>query len=112
MSARRFVIIGNESLLVHCGEALRRAGHGVDAIVTTSPEIGAWAAGTGSRVLPGLAAFREATDLPPFDVLLSVGNLELIPGDVIARARVAEARGRLLAEGERADRGAACAHVV
>jgi natural product biosynthesis luciferase-like monooxygenase protein len=89
MSAKRFVIIGNESLLVHCGEALRRAGHGIDAIVTTSPEIGAWAAGSGSRVLPGLAAFREAADLPPFDVLLSVGNLELIPADVIARARLA-----------------------
>ena len=76
MSTKSFVIIGNESLLVHCGEALRRAGHTILAIVTGSPEIGAWATSSGLRVLSGSPALREATDLRSFDVLLSVGNLE------------------------------------
>ncbi|MFL5506039.1 MAG: MupA/Atu3671 family FMN-dependent luciferase-like monooxygenase, partial [Gemmatimonadales bacterium] len=89
MSTKSFVIIGNESLLVHCGEALRRAGHTILAIVTGSPEIGAWATSSGLRVLSGSPALREATDLRSFDVLLSVGNLELIPRDLLERARLA-----------------------
>jgi methionyl-tRNA formyltransferase len=89
MSTKSFVIIGNESLLVHCGEALRRAGHTILAIVTGSPEIGAWATSSGLRVLSGSPALREAADLQSFDVLLSVGNLELIPRDLLERARLA-----------------------
>jgi natural product biosynthesis luciferase-like monooxygenase protein len=89
MSAKSFVIIGNESLLVHCGEALRRAGHTILAVVTNSPEIGAWAMAAALRVVPGTSALREASDLSSFDVLLSVGNLELIPRDLLSRARVA-----------------------
>jgi len=89
MAAKSFVIIGNESLLVHCGEALRRAGHTLAAAVSRSPEIAAWAAGANVRVLSSIAALRDATDLPPIDVLLSVGNLELLDGRTLARARLA-----------------------
>jgi len=89
MAAKSFVIIGNESLLVHCGEALRRAGHRVDAVVTRAPEIAAWAATANVRVLGSVAAFRDATDLLPPDVLLSVGNLELLPSEILRRARLA-----------------------
>ncbi|HEX5631662.1 MAG TPA: AMP-binding protein, partial [Gemmatimonadales bacterium] len=88
MASATHLLIGGESLLVHCGEALRRAGHGIVGVVTASPDVTSWATGAGLRVLPTIAALEAATELE-FDVLLSVGNLEMVPAAQLARARLA-----------------------
>ena len=87
MPPRSHVLIGNESLLVHCGDALLDAGHSVAAVVSETPEIVAWAE---SRRLPGLSTVRalaEAADLR-YDFVLSIGNLDIIPAAVLRRATV------------------------
>ncbi|WP_108484036.1 MupA/Atu3671 family FMN-dependent luciferase-like monooxygenase [Oceaniglobus ichthyenteri] len=76
------VLIGNESLLIGCGDMLLERGHRISAVVSRDPDIAAWA---NKKGLP-LAA--RAVDLPDvaFDWLLSIANLSVIPDAVIARA--------------------------
>jgi natural product biosynthesis luciferase-like monooxygenase protein len=82
------LLIGDESLTVHCGETLTSRGHEVRAVVTASAEVSAWAARHGLPVIePGRLA--EAVEgLEPFDYLLSAANLRMIPSEVLERARV------------------------
>lgn len=77
------VVIGNESLLVQCAGKLHAAGHRIEAVVTRNPEIGKWASDQGIAVVspgPGLAERLSQ----PFDYLLSISNLDIIPADVLA----------------------------
>ncbi len=77
------VVIGNESLLVQCAGKLQAAGHRIEAVVTRNPEIGKWATDQGIQVVapgPGLAERLSQ----PFDYLLSISNLDIIPADVLA----------------------------
>ena len=77
------VVIGNESLLVQCAGKLHAAGHRIEAVVTRNPEIGKWASDLGIPVVapgPGLAERLSQ----PFDYLLSISNLDIIPADVLA----------------------------
>ncbi|ANT60177.1 peptide synthetase [Salipiger sp. CCB-MM3] len=77
------VVIGNESLLVHCGAKLLQAGHEIKAVVTRNPEITAWAQAAGlATVAPG--AGLEARLPRGFDYLLSISNLDIIPAAVLA----------------------------
>lgn len=68
MSPFSCVLIGNESLLVQCGEILRERRHVIRAVVTRNPEIRAWAEVNGLPAEapgPDLAARLE----PGFDWL-------------------------------------------
>ncbi len=80
----RFVLLGSESLLIQCAEGLIQRGHGVAAIVTARAPLRRWAAGKGIRVLKDAAALREASDLRPFDYLVSVTNLAVLRDDILA----------------------------
>ena len=80
----RFVLVGSESLLIQCAEGLMQRGHALAAIVTTRTSLRRWAAGKGVRVLRDAAALREATDLRPFDYLVSVTNLSVLADDILA----------------------------
>ncbi len=77
------VVMGNESLLVQCAEMALARGNSVAAVVTRNAEVRGWAEGRGLRVeTPGKDL---ATRLPGgFDYLLSIANLSIIPGDVLA----------------------------
>jgi natural product biosynthesis luciferase-like monooxygenase protein len=83
-SSQRFVLVGNESLLIQCAERLRERGCAVAAVVTSRSALRRWAAGQGVRVLRDVAALREARDLQPFDYLVSVTNLSVLGADVLA----------------------------
>ena len=85
MPSRSHVLIGNESLLVHCGSALLDAGHSVACVVSKSPEIVAWAE---SRQLPLLGTMRELAEAAElrYDFVLSIGNLDIVPPTVLRRA--------------------------
>ncbi|WP_084513974.1 MupA/Atu3671 family FMN-dependent luciferase-like monooxygenase, partial [Salipiger mucosus] len=77
------VVIGNESLLVQCGERLLAAGHAIRAVVTRNADVAAWATGRG------LAVVAPGTDLAArlpqaFDWLLSIANLDMIPREVLS----------------------------
>ncbi len=83
-SSQRFVLVGNESLLIQCAERLRERGCTVVAVVTSRPAVRRWAAGQGVRVLRDVAALRDAHDLRPFDYLISVTNLSVLGPDILA----------------------------
>ncbi|WP_425071651.1 MupA/Atu3671 family FMN-dependent luciferase-like monooxygenase [Sagittula sp. S175] len=84
MSTFDCVLIGNESLLVQCGEMVLTKGHRVRAVVTHSADVRAWAEGRGLRVEGYGDGLAER--LGVFDWLLSIANLEIIPTDVLACA--------------------------
>ncbi|TLP67332.1 LLM class flavin-dependent oxidoreductase [Parasedimentitalea maritima] len=81
MSHFSCVVIGNESLLIGCADALLRGGHDVHAVVSTDPDICAWATDKG------LTQYAKAADLSGnFDWLFSIANLTLIPDAVLNMA--------------------------
>ncbi|GGG78392.1 hypothetical protein GCM10011415_29220 [Salipiger pallidus] len=77
------VLIGNESLLVQCGEKLIAAGHPIRAVVTRNEGIATWAEGYGLLVIaPGKGLAERLSGLK-FDWLLSIANLDIIPAAVL-----------------------------
>ena len=84
MSHFSSVIIGNESLVIQCGEILLENGHDVRAVVTRNADVRAWAEGRDLTVVaagPGLADRLAGQE---FDWLLSIANLDIIPQAVLA----------------------------
>jgi len=86
LPSRSHVLIGSESLLVHCGSALLDAGHSIVAVVSETPEIAAWA--DGNQLRTATLTELEADTTLAFDLLLSVGNLSIIPPGILQRARL------------------------
>ncbi|MGR3761994.1 MupA/Atu3671 family FMN-dependent luciferase-like monooxygenase [Roseobacteraceae bacterium NS-SX3] len=81
MSHFSCVAIGDESLLIGCCEAVLARGHQIRAVVSQDADIRKWASGKGLDVL------KHAEEIPGgFDWLLSIANLTMLPGAVLARA--------------------------
>jgi len=80
------VVMGDESLLIQCGEVLGERGHSIAAVVTGSDQIASWAR---SKDLPVLAPGSLEQDIAPFafDWFFSIANLRLIPRSVWGRAK-------------------------
>ncbi len=83
----RAALLGEESLLVQCGEMLRHSGIEVSVVASNDDEIAAWGASAGIPVVandedlgPSLARFS-------FDYLFSITNLRIVPDDVLAMAQ-------------------------
>ncbi len=75
------ILIGNESLTLHCGQMWLDRGHRIAFVATHSADVRAWATGAGLMV-GGLADAPGAW----VDWLLSIANLTVIPDAVLARA--------------------------
>ncbi len=90
MTAFSTVLIGDESLLVRCGDILTERGHSIAAVVTANADLRRWAETAEIPVLEpgaGLAGRLSETLRSPFDWLLSIANLRLIPRGVLALPR-------------------------
>ncbi|MBW7921144.1 MAG: amino acid adenylation domain-containing protein [Rubellimicrobium sp.] len=84
MSAFDAILIGHDTLTREAGRLMIEAGHRVRAVVTRAEGVREWALAEGLPVIapgPGLAAL-----LPDADWLLSVGNLDILAPEVLARA--------------------------
>ena len=81
--------IGDESLLIQCGERLLGAGHELRGLLTRAPALERWAAERGIPCLRGWDALREAASERPFDYLFSITNLSVVPRDLLALPRQA-----------------------
>ena len=79
------VILGDQSLTIACADMIISCGHSVAAVVTTDADVRAWAEGKGLRVLAKPADLTDA-GLDPFDWLLSIANLRIIPEAALALA--------------------------
>ncbi|CAM8625009.1 Natural product biosynthesis luciferase-like monooxygenase domain [Paracoccaceae bacterium] len=85
MTVFSVLLIGNESLTRECGQVLLDRGHRIAAVVTRNADVRTWARGAGLRV--EAAGDWAALAGLSVDWLLSVANLAVIPGDVLAMAR-------------------------
>ncbi|WP_373635707.1 MupA/Atu3671 family FMN-dependent luciferase-like monooxygenase [Yoonia sp. SS1-5] len=84
MSSFSCILIGNESLLTHCGDMLLSQGHQINTVVTRDADIQIWAQEKGiATTTPGAGL---AGRLGPCDWVLSIANLSIVPDDVIALA--------------------------
>ena len=87
MTAQTYVVIGNESLAIQCGEKLLERGETLAAVVTRNADVAAWAADRNLKVLApgeGLAGRLEGE---AHDWLLSIANLDMLPASVLALPR-------------------------
>jgi len=81
------VLVGDESLLVGCGDLLLEAGQKICAVVTANADIVAWAARHDIAALAFDALLDGALDTVEYDWLLSIANLKLLPEHVLKSAR-------------------------
>ncbi|AXI45923.1 peptide synthetase [Sulfitobacter sp. SK012] len=77
------VILGDQSLTIACADMILAGGHNVAAIVTEDADVRRWAEGLGIAVY-GAPRDLVGAGLDPFDWLLSIANLRIIPDDVLA----------------------------
>jgi natural product biosynthesis luciferase-like monooxygenase protein len=84
-------LIGDESLLIQCGELLRERGHAIVATITGSDAVADWARSHGLPVLPPGKNLEQ--DLAPYtyDWFFSIANLRMIPAPIWKRAHVGAA---------------------
>ncbi|MFP7569261.1 MupA/Atu3671 family FMN-dependent luciferase-like monooxygenase [Marivita sp. S2033] len=81
------IIIGDESLTLHCADTLVSQGHALRALVTDNRDLIAWATGRNIDVLPHGPALVERFADEPVDWILSIANLNLLAREVLALAR-------------------------
>ena len=84
MSHFSAVIIGNESLAIQCADMLLEGGHDIRAVVTRNSDVADWATQSGIAVYDTQAGLAAAMQNQPFDWLLSIANLDLIPDALLA----------------------------
>ena len=78
------VVIGNESLLIGCADALLDRGHQIKAVISSDPAIKTWAASRGLPQADELSSVSGQFQPGEFDWLLSIANLQLIPDDILS----------------------------
>jgi natural product biosynthesis luciferase-like monooxygenase protein len=70
------VVLGEQSLLIQCCEALIERGHRIEAVVAEQRQIVDWCA---ERAIPCFADFAALRELPRCDYLFSITNLRMLP---------------------------------
>ncbi|MFN9422820.1 MupA/Atu3671 family FMN-dependent luciferase-like monooxygenase [Gemmatimonas sp.] len=81
----RALLIGSESLVIQCGEALRARHWHVSGVVSDAAAVRAWAGKIGLPVF-AVADLETASETLAFDWLLSITHLQPIPERVLGRA--------------------------
>lgn len=79
LNPMRTVLVGSQTLVVHCGELLMARGHEVLAVASADEQVLGWARGVG------LETHDDPGDLVKYEVdcLFSVANLEILSADVL-----------------------------
>ncbi len=80
-------LVGDESLLIQCGELLLGADHEIRGLLTKSPALERWAAEHAIPCLNSWASLRDALRERPCDYLFSITNLSVVPGDLLGLPR-------------------------
>ncbi len=79
------VILGDQSLTIACADMIVAGGHHVAAVVSTNADVRGWAEGRGIAIYDKPADLVDAR-ITPFDWLLSIANLRIIPEAALALA--------------------------
>ncbi|WP_371227805.1 MupA/Atu3671 family FMN-dependent luciferase-like monooxygenase [Roseovarius sp. 2305UL8-3] len=86
MTSVSTVLIGDESLLIGCGEQLLEQGHSIRAVVSEDDAIREWAEAKGVATTHNIPALGDMVQPGGFDWLLSIANLRMIPDAVLGLA--------------------------
>lgn len=77
------IVIGAESLLIHCSEMILSQGHSIAAVVSDRADIIAWAQRKNLQVIaPKKGLAQRLADIK-FDWLFSLANLDIVPSAVL-----------------------------
>ncbi|NEU13490.1 LLM class flavin-dependent oxidoreductase [Methylobacterium sp. BTF04] len=82
----RCVLMGDQSLLVQCGQIALARGHRVDMVVTDNPAVAAWATGLGLPVAASAGDYAGRLADRTYDWFFSIANLRIVPRAVWGRA--------------------------
>lgn len=77
-------LIGSESLLVQCAEILRASHHTIRGVVSDAPQVCEWASANSIPVISPDDNYAHVFAQEPFEYLLSITNLRIIPEPVLA----------------------------
>lgn len=77
------VLIGEESLLVTCGEALRERRNTISAVVSRDATVTTWANRLGVPVYPDNSAMRDALGKGAVEWLFSIANLKVLGPEIL-----------------------------
>ncbi|MCP5074587.1 MAG: LLM class flavin-dependent oxidoreductase [Rhodobacteraceae bacterium] len=80
------IVIGNESLMMQCCDAMLQRGHDVQAVVTDRTDIIDWASSKGLRTIASGNGLADRLKGLSFDWLFSIANLKVLPDTVLAQA--------------------------
>ncbi|HEX3525737.1 MAG TPA: AMP-binding protein, partial [Thermoanaerobaculia bacterium] len=91
MSRLGVLVVGDAGVTLRCAEILVARGHAVRGVVTGDGRVAGWAAGRGiacyfapPEAPLGRADVLALTGGAPFDLLLSIHNLRILPGEVLS----------------------------
>ncbi|MEM7318580.1 MAG: MupA/Atu3671 family FMN-dependent luciferase-like monooxygenase, partial [Pseudomonadota bacterium] len=77
------VLVGQESLLIACGDMLLDRGHSIRCVVSDDADIQAWAHGKGLQCAKEFDELAKLAGPGSFDWLLSIANLRIIPQEIL-----------------------------
>ncbi len=91
--ARNFacVLIGDELLLVSCGQSLLDRGHSIPAVITENEQVAQWAASKQAAVIAPGGDLAQRLENIDHDWFFSIANLRLLPAAVWRKARAGAA---------------------
>ncbi len=84
MSGFSCILVGDETLLVGCGDQLIERGAQVHVVATRDADVRAWAEGHGIPVVRRITEIKDLVAAGSVDWLLSIANLRILPEDVLA----------------------------
>lgn len=82
------VLIGEESLLVECGNQLRDRGYTIAAIIAANEQLVDWAASVDAEVLSPAKDLEKQLQPFEYDWFFSIANLSMLPRNVWQKARL------------------------
>lgn len=81
------VLIGENALLIQCGNILLEAGNSIAAVATETAAVRDWAMERSIPIVDSGTGFADRLQEFEFDWLFSIANLRLVPDALCARAR-------------------------
>jgi len=87
MSKLQTLLIGKGALFLGCAEILVAKGCGISAVVSSDKDIKSWATKAGVKQFEDDQLSELATQVSEFDILLSIGNFNIIPDSLLQSAK-------------------------
>ncbi|MBX2806836.1 MAG: LLM class flavin-dependent oxidoreductase [Hyphomicrobiales bacterium] len=82
------VLIGEESLLIECGNQLRDRGYTISAVVSKNTQLADWAASANVKTIDPASDLEQQLNNIEYDWFFSIANLRMLPRAVWSKARI------------------------